>query len=140
MHNTGILGFAVCVFPRLGGVFYSAQNNIYSVHRLILFLAVLFVAGCLSEGEATVYTVSGKPELALCNQKPSVDERENCYMAVAVEKSSAPLCEEICSVRIHNLCVLKLAKKVANPNLCQQIRNDDWRYTDCVSSAHGDWG
>jgi len=79
--------------------------------------------------------LSQRPEFAQCNRLEERAERENCYVNVAFSKSSAPLCDEICSDNLYNLCIVRIAKDVKNPNLCQKIRQDDWRYTECVSSS-----
>jgi len=112
---------------------------LFIMRATVLILLVLLLCGCLSQGkEENVQPpriVSSVPELQVCNSKGSADERETCYMEVAMSRSNVNLCEEISAPNIYNLCVSNLAKMEGDPALCVRIKKDDWRYTDCIAST-----
>jgi len=105
----------------------------------VYLMCVALICGCISStsrvDDKVEYVTSKLPELAECNGKTDDLERENCYVDVAVSKSNAVLCDEICSDNLRNLCFYKIAKKVGDINLCGEIRNDDWRYNNCIGSS-----
>ena len=117
---------------------YILYGQIYSVNgRIILILFVIFLLpGCLEEDrEEDVHYVSSKPELAECNGRPSIEERENCYYKIALQRSSDTFCEEIGAVNRRNLCLQKVAKAVKNPTICNKIIKDDMRFTECLTGS-----
>ena len=107
-------------------------------HTPILALLIL-VAGCIggdtAPEETETHYLSSSPFLVGCNNRTSVLERENCYVEVAYSRGAPQLCKDVGQTRLRNLCYHKLAVKVRDPVVCQKIKNDDWRYTDCVNSA-----
>ncbi|MFH0863191.1 MAG: hypothetical protein V1875_09225 [Candidatus Altiarchaeota archaeon] len=110
--------------------------------KAISLLPVLvLLAGCLipqAETQAPldeVHYVSSNPALAGCNRESTVDARETCYVEVADKHTDPDICEDVGSLRLRNLCYHKVSKTLENPGLCFKIRNDDWRYTDCVTSS-----
>jgi len=107
--------------------------------KAVSVVLLLLLCGCVispeRDGAKTVYYVSQNRELAGCNNRTTPEERENCYMEVAVSKPSQFLCEEISSKETRNLCYNRLGKKVKNPDICQKIEKDDQLYTDCMTSS-----
>jgi len=79
--------------------------------------------------------LSERPELAECNGRADQADREDCYSDVAFSASNAGLCDEITSENLRNLCLQKVAVKVGDVNICGKIRNDDWRYNNCLGGA-----
>jgi hypothetical protein len=101
----------------------------------VVLVGVLFILGCISSAEKEDEVLSERPELAECNGRQTREEREGCYIDVALSMSNAGICEEISSDAKRNLCFHRLAVKVGDINMCNRIRNDDWRYNNCLGSA-----
>jgi hypothetical protein len=95
------------------------------------------VCGCaapkINSTPEPVYYVSTQPALADCNVKNSnPQDRENCYLNVALKNRNAALCEEISLDNLRNLCLHNVAIDVRDTTICFKIQNDDWRFKDCV--------
>ncbi len=104
--------------------------------RYLPLVCVLLVCGCIgstSEAE-TECPVSTKPELVVCGRLAG-ESRDQCIVDAAVHSSKAPLCADVCMHNLRNLCYHKVAKKVGDVQICLNIKNDDWRLNDCISSA-----
>lgn len=104
---------------------------------IALVSVAVMVCGCMSStsDEQSGPVLSGEPELQGCNKIENTIDRENCYLDTAVEASKASLCESISADNLYNLCIHQLARKTKDGTLCQNIRQDDWRYQKCISSA-----
>jgi hypothetical protein len=103
----------------------------------IILIALL--AGCISPQEkppsAEVHFVSTNPLIKGCNNRTTVESRETCYVEVADSSINPGICDEIGTLRLRNLCLDKLGKKLADPTICMKITNDDWRRTNCISGS-----
>ena len=107
-----------------------------TAHVLAVF-AIL--AGCMNPGAGPkadeTHFISSNPAVADCNKRPTVESRETCYVDVADARMDQRICEDVGSLRLANLCYDRLGKKLADPSLCLKIRDDEWRYTACMSGS-----
>ncbi|MBD3388452.1 MAG: hypothetical protein GF414_06070 [Candidatus Altiarchaeales archaeon] len=88
-----------------------------------------------STAEGRHETLSKRPELQACNEIEPSMPRENCYSRIALSKCDFRLCEEILEEGLYNQCIYKVADCAGDPNLCQRIKNDEWMFSKCISSA-----
>jgi hypothetical protein len=98
----------------------------------------IIICGCLAGGDKVQqqpHYVSSNPHLASCNNRSTVEARESCYVDAATSIGSASLCAEVGGEQLRNLCYHKVALKNLDPATCVNIKNDDVRYTDCMTSA-----
>lgn len=99
----------------------------------------ILVCGCViggGENQPTeAHVVSNNPHLSACNNRSTVNERENCYVDTATQTNAPTLCEEVGTERLRNLCYHRIAVTLLDPSICVKIKDDDWRYTDCMTST-----
>jgi hypothetical protein len=105
---------------------------------LAILLTIALIGGCISgkNPEEFTFVVSGNPTLLACNNKPTPVQRENCYLETAFEKSAPSLCDEISLESIRNLCFHRIAKTIMDSKACYGIKNDEWRFNDCIEKTN----